>query len=172
MTVQLVFNPFWFDWGAAATAATGVAAVVAAYRIGTQQVAISQRQVALDELSVKVSLLQQRTEVWELTGRFLISMIATRGLPTHQLYQEFNTMLPISRRLFPPAVAQQLGEIGVDASAFMHAYNKCLAAGVSPADPNAPEAKALRDALIPLNVWNAKLESLFAPYVTVWTDAE
>ncbi len=106
-----IFNPFWFDWGAAATALTGVAAVGAAWLVGKRQVAINQEQALHAKLSVKVALLERRVTVLDATQSYLASFMENFREPAPEIAHRFARQVPMARFLFGDEVHGQLMEL-------------------------------------------------------------
>ncbi len=99
------------SWEAFATLATGLAAVLAAGIIGFRQSQIQDRQVALQEQELKVSLLEERLGVYDAVHNFL-SYTLTRGRPADGNFErDFRLAMVKARFLFSDELNIFLKEI-------------------------------------------------------------
>lgn len=86
-----------FSWEAFATLATGLAAVIAAGIIGFRQSQIHDRQVALQEQELKVSLLEERLSVYDSVHDFF-GYTLTHGRPADGSYERNYQMAMVKAR--------------------------------------------------------------------------
>jgi hypothetical protein len=111
---------YWtaFTWEAFATLASGLAAVAAAFTVGRRQVAIADRQskildrqVALDEMTLRSELFDRRFAIYERT-RALLSAVLVHDAPAEDpVVRAFQVALNQSTFLFRPSVCAHLGVI-------------------------------------------------------------
>ena len=100
---------YWseFTWEAFATLVTGASAVGGAVWVGIRQSGISHRQtqildrqVRLEELSLRADLFERRFVVYEATRKFLAEIVAHADKPTPEVEREFVIALNESVFLF------------------------------------------------------------------------
>ncbi len=104
--------------GAAATFLTGIAAVVAAARIGRRQVQIASRQVEiigkqtqLQELSVREALFERRFKIYRKTQDMLASIFRAAEPPSNDEISDFWRATDQAQFLFRPEVHQEMVRI-------------------------------------------------------------
>lgn len=100
-----------FSWEAFATLVTGLLAVGAAVWIGLKQMAITRRQVSLEQLKLRSELYDRRMEIYSATKEWLGAFIQGQGFPNDQRRQKFIDAVYTSEFLFRPEVSQRLREL-------------------------------------------------------------
>lgn len=120
------------SWEAAATLATGFAAVFAAWWVGHRQVEVSnkqaetagrqsrilERQVHLEELNLRHGLFERRVAIFDATERFLIAILQHADVPEAEVQRTFTTAMMRARFLFKPQVHERLRNLWQDACQF------------------------------------------------------
>lgn len=112
--MAIVFNPFWFDWGALATGLTGAAAVWAARSVGLRQAAISKKQVEQGSVSIRIALFERRVAIYDATDAFMQCVLSPPS-PTRndgETFRAFWKATSEAEHLFSPEFADRLREIG------------------------------------------------------------
>ena len=111
----MIFAPI--TWEAAATLATGFAAVGAAYLLGRRQVKISEyqldileHQLRLEEVTVKSSLFDRRIDCYEGYRVFLGQVIAKADRVDREFELRMSESMDASRFLFNVEVYERLKE--------------------------------------------------------------
>ncbi len=100
-----------FSWEAFATLVTGLAAVGAAWRVGSRQMAILEQQNSLKEQELRISLLQQRLEVYDAVKAFLDAVCSSSKLPAPDVVLEFKKARTNARFLFSEEINDLLKNI-------------------------------------------------------------
>lgn len=100
-----------FSWDAFATLITGALVVVGAVWVGLRQTKILERQVKLDELTLRKDLFEKRAAVFEATSNFMGFMLREADYPEPDLEIAYIHAMGQSRFLFPLAVHEGLDEI-------------------------------------------------------------
>lgn len=167
--MAFILNTYWFDWGAFATAAAGGAAVWAARSVGIKQAEITQDQVRLGVMANRISLLQQRVEVWAATRNYLLSAIQTAERADDATRRLFYNVLPVAEFLFDENVHRALLDADRVVLRFEDAhrqYQRGVEAGAPAQEVIEREHALFEEALSKLE----GLTALFAPYLSVSTD--
>jgi len=118
-----------FDWasfatlagaffGALATLVVGIAAVKGAYRVGKRQTDILDRQIALQEASLKADLFERRLATYEIAADFLLHLSDLGDTPVGEdRINRFAVKMRESRFIFSAPVYPALDEIWQKAAA-------------------------------------------------------
>lgn len=93
---------YWsaFSWEAFATLATGLAAVLGAYRLGGRQIDILSRQTAMQESQIKISIFERRMDVFRAVERLIYETIAACGAVDDEVEKGFFIAQQEARFLF------------------------------------------------------------------------
>ncbi len=104
---------YWseFSWEAFAALVTGLAAVIAAWRLGKRQTAIQDKQVELQAQALKSDLFARRLENYETVRDFLNSILSKPHDIDSHLQSRFFVALREARFLFSSNVYGRLDEI-------------------------------------------------------------
>ena len=117
MCVELI-NWCAFSWEAFATLATGLAAVVAAWRVGRKQVMILDRQTAIQEQTLRSELFDKRFHVYR-QARALLEYARFNIQPApEELHNAYLQGMLESRFLFDDKVYSHLVKLRSDVSNF------------------------------------------------------
>lgn len=100
-----------FTWEAFATLATGLSAVLAAYRVGKMQVEIQRRQTDIQNQALRLSLFERRYKIYEATEAFLIDVFSSNTNFDRDVQREFIRQKRESIFLFDGALENDLDEI-------------------------------------------------------------
>lgn len=114
-------NIYWhqFDWPSFATLTTGALAVLAAMYVGKKQTKISERQVELEEATLRADLFDRRMAVYESAATMLQLLPQGRGQSdeTRAAYSDYFPRMREGQFLFKdPAVRTMLTAIWARAS--------------------------------------------------------
>jgi hypothetical protein len=100
-----------FTWEAFATLAAGLAAVIAAWRLGKRQIAIQEKQLYLQAQSLKSELFERRLQNYETVRDLLNNILSTPDDIDPHLQSRFFVALREARFLFSANVYERLDEI-------------------------------------------------------------
>ena len=151
MGSQLIY---WttFSWEAFAALATGLVAVIAAWRIGLKQIGIMDRQVASQELAVRIELYDRRYSVFDRARNFILRVMQHGDFITDVTAVSFQLAVVESKFLFCQPVYDGLNEIWKEAcqlnkiqTDMTHSYNSTRQYG----EENI-------NAQVDLNIWFSK----------------
>lgn len=100
----------YMTWEAFATFVTGVLAVGAAFWVGRKQQEISRQQIENEKLALRLSLFEQRYELYDVTTRYMRATRFKNGVPP-SLEAEFAAKSRKGLLLFPKTTGSLILEI-------------------------------------------------------------